>query len=256
MSRPVEHYSQLLDQIVRGFDLSHDFGRKKAYEAAIEYARENLVDEPFCDEFLAMAAKRLGFAAVSFDTIESRVKLARGAWLDVWLADDDDEIAITGTREGLQYLIDILTQLKNSSEPDEHVHLDRAILPMTDSSANLVLFREEESWFTGAAADAAGETYPQREIDALSIHAIQFIHYPPDDLPITVSKLYRVTRVEPDDPPSPTAKEFPEGAPGRYYRFSFTADRGERLTYTFHLDDPGVNYFTRREIVSLSLQVL
>jgi len=32
---------QLLDQIIQPFDLTHDFGRKGAYEAAIEYARQN-----------------------------------------------------------------------------------------------------------------------------------------------------------------------------------------------------------------------
>ena len=31
MSRPAERYSQLLDQILTPFDLSHDFGRKRAY---------------------------------------------------------------------------------------------------------------------------------------------------------------------------------------------------------------------------------
>ena len=39
MSKPAERYVQLLDQIIRPFDLTHDFGRKRAYEAAIEYAR-------------------------------------------------------------------------------------------------------------------------------------------------------------------------------------------------------------------------
>ena len=40
MSRAAERHAQILDQIIRPFDLSHEFGRKRAYEAAIEYARE------------------------------------------------------------------------------------------------------------------------------------------------------------------------------------------------------------------------
>ncbi|HVT43762.1 MAG TPA: hypothetical protein VMT00_05180 [Thermoanaerobaculia bacterium] len=254
MSRPVEQYVEVLNEILGPFDLSHDFGRKKAYEAAIEYARENLVDDPHCNEFLKAAAKRLGFAPVSFDTIESRVKLSKGAWLDIWISDEDEEVALTGTREGLQYLIDLLTQLKASTDRDEHIHLDREFLPLTENSANLVLFKEDETWFTGAATEPDLERYPQREIDPATIYAIQFIHYPPDDLPITAQRLYRVTSVEAADEQSPNTKEFLEGSRDRYYRFAFVADNSDRFSYAFHLDDPGVNYFTHREIMALVLQ--
>lgn len=253
MSNAIEKHTEILDRILGGFDLSHDFGRKRAYEAAIDYAREHLIDDPNCDEFLSAAATRLGFAPVSFDTIESRVKLPKGAWLDLWISDEDDEVALTGTREGIQYLIDLLTQLKNATDRDEHIHLDRAYMPLTETSANLVLFKEDESWFTGASAEGDADRYPRREIEPNSIYAIQFIHYPPEGLPLTVNRLYRVLRVEEDDEASPSVKEFPEGSPERYRRFTFVADNGEKFNYIFHLDDPGVNYFSHREIVSLAL---
>lgn len=253
MSNAIEKHSEILDQILGRFDLSHDFGRKRAYEAVIDHAREHLVDDPNCNDFLAAAAKRLGFAPVSFDTIESRVKLPKGAWLDLWISDEDDEVALTGTREGIQYLIDLLTQLKSSNDRDEHIHLDRSYLPLTETSANLVLFKEDETWFTGTAAEGEMDRYPQREIDPNSIYALQFIHFPPEGLPLTVNKLYRVLRIEEDDEASPSVKEFPEGSVDRYRRFTFVADNGEKFTYIFHLDDPGVNYFSHREIVSLAL---
>jgi hypothetical protein len=253
MSRPAERYAQLLDQIISPFDLSHDFGRKRAYEAAIEHARENLIDDPHCNEFLNAAAKRLGFAAVSFDTIESRVKVPKNAWLDVWISDEDDEIALTGTREGIQYLIDLLSQLRESADPEQHIHLDRGLSPMTENSANLVLFKEEETWFTGTGAEGAQE-FPQREIDPKQIYAIQFIHFPPDDLPISAHKLYRVLKVEEDDGYSATVKEFGEGTDDRYFRFTFMADNDDKFTYSFHLDDPAVNYFTHREILKLAMR--
>src|SRR5438046_8996577 len=79
MSRPAERYTQLLDQLIRPFDLTHDFGRKQAHEATVDYARQHLVDDPHCNDFLKAAAKRLGFAPVSFDTLESRVKLPKNA---------------------------------------------------------------------------------------------------------------------------------------------------------------------------------
>lgn len=253
MSRVAERYAQILDQIVSSFDLSHDFGRKKAHEAAVDYARENLANDPHCNEFLDAAAKRLGFATVSFDTIESRVKLPKNAWLDVWISDEDDEVALTGTREGIQYLIDLLTQLREVDDPEQHIHLDRGFLPMTENSANLVLFKEEETWFTGVGADP--QDYPQREIDPKTIYAIQFIHFPPDDLPISAHKLYRVMKVEEGDGTSATnIKEFTEGLESRYYRFTFIADNDDRFSYTFHLDDPAVNFFTHREILSLAMK--
>src|SRR3954452_20705402 len=149
MSRPAERFTQILDQIIHPFDLTHDFGRKQAHEAAVDYARQHLVDDPHCNDFLKAAAKRLGFAAVSFDTLESRVKLPKNAWLDFWISDEDEEVAFTGTREGIQYMIDLLTQLRDSGDPEQHIRLDQGVSPMTESSANLVLFKEEETWFTG-----------------------------------------------------------------------------------------------------------
>ena len=256
MSRPAERYAQLLDQIIRPFDLTHDFGRKRAYEAAIEYARQHLVEDPHCNEFLTTAATRLGFAAVTFDTLESRVKLPKDAWLDVWISDEDDEVALTGTREGIQYLIDLLSQLRDTTDSEQHIHLDRAVLPMTENSANLVLFKEEETWFTGAAAEGLQDEFHERDIDPKAIYAIQFIHYPPDDLPISAHRLYRVLKVEPDDGVSATVKEFGEGAETRYYRFTFVADNDEKFTYSFHLDDPAVNYFTHREILRLAMRAV
>lgn len=254
MSKPVERHAQLLDQIIRPFDLTHDFGRKRAYEAAIEYARQHLIEDPHCNDFLSAAASRLGFAPITFDTLESRVKLPKNAWLDVWISDEDDEVAFTGTREGIQYLIDLLSQLRDASDPEQHIHLDRAVLPMTENSANLVLFKEEETWFTGVSPDGVQEAFPEREIDPKSIYAIQFIHYPPEDLPISAHKLYRVLRVDPDDGYSSSIKEFADGAESRYYKFTFVADNEEKFTYTFHLDDPAVNFFTHREILKLAMR--
>ena len=63
MPKAHENYNAVIDEILERHDLSHDFGRKKAHEEAIEYARTNLVDDPGCDDFLQLAAKRLGFAA-------------------------------------------------------------------------------------------------------------------------------------------------------------------------------------------------
>ena len=254
MSKPAERYAQLLDQIIRPFDLTHDFGRKRAYEAAIEYARQHLIEDPHCNDFLNVAAKRLGFAAITFDTLESRVKLPKNAWLDVWISDDDDEVALTGTREGIQYLIDLLSQLRDASDPEQHIHLDRAVLPMTENTANLVLFKEEESWFTGVSTEGMQESFPERDIDPKAIYAIQFIHYPPEDLPISAHKLYRVLKVEPDDGYSSSIKEFADGAETRYFKFTFVADNEEKFTYTFHLDDPAVNFFTHREILKLAMR--
>src|ERR1043166_1934113 len=171
MSRPAERYTQILEQIIRPFDLTHDFGRKQAHEAAIDYARQNLVDDPRCNDFLKAAAKRLGCAPVSFDTLESRVKLPKNAWLDVWISDEDDEVALTGTQQGIQYFIDLLSQLRDATDPEQHIPLDRAVLPMTENSANLVLFKEEETWFTGVSTE--GMQYPERDIDPKKTYAIQ-----------------------------------------------------------------------------------
>ena len=97
-------------------------------------------------------------------------------------------------------MIDLLTQLRDSSDPEQHIHLDQGVLPMTENSANLVLFKEEETWFTGEGDEGDAGRYPKRDIDPKQIYAIQFIHYPPDDLPDQrAPELYRVLKVEPGD---------------------------------------------------------
>ncbi len=100
------------------------------------------------------------------------------------------------------------------------------------------------------------QEYPQRDIDPKSIYAIQFIHYPPEDLPISAHRLYRVLKVEADAGDTSNVKEFGEGTENRYYKFTFIADNDERFNYTFHLDDPAVNYFTHREILSLAMKAV
>lgn len=255
MTRPVEHFGRLLDELLGKHDLSHDFGRREAYEKTIDYARKNLADHPDREAFLRESAARLGFTPLSWEAL-SRRRLDKGAWIDVWISDDDDEVAVTGTRDGLQHLIDLLTRLRDSDDPEEHYHLDRGYLPMTDVSANLILFREEESWFTGEATGGELESFPSREIDPEEIHVIQFIHFPPEDLPITANRLYRVVKVERLEAPDETSKELPGGDTARYCRFTFQADGNQKFTYGFHLDDPGVNFFTHREIMTLALRSL
>lgn len=253
MTRPVEQFSHLLDELLGSDDLSHDFARREAYEKTIEYARKNLADHPEREAFLREAAARLGFAPLSWEAL-SRRKLGRDSWLDVWISDDDEEVALTGTKDGLQYLIDLLIRLRDSDDPEEHYHLDRGYLPMTEVSANLVVFKEDESWFTGEAASEDLEPFPHRDIEPESIHIIQFIHFPPEDFPITANRLYRVVEVEKAEPLDETAKELPGADPDRYYRFTFQADGSQKFTYVFHLDDPGVNFFTHREIMALALK--
>ena len=253
MSRPDKTLFRTLDEILARFDLSHDFGRREAYEASIDYARKNLIDHPQRDEFVAEAAQRLGFVAASFDAILARRRLTRGTWLDVWISDIDEEVAVTGTREGIQYLIDMLVRLRDSELSGEHFHLDRGAVPMTDVSANLILFKEEESWFTDEDVAGVIEPYPLREVEPQSIHALQLIHFPPEDHPLTVNKLYRVTSVRPGSESDEAIKELPGADASRYYIFRFMGDEGS-LEFTFHLDDPGVNFFTHREIMALALK--
>lgn len=254
MSRPDKTIFRALDDILAGFDVSHDFGRREAYEASIDYARKNLIDHPQRDEFVAQAAKRLGFVATSFDAILARRRLTRGTWLDVWISDIDEEVAVTGTREGIQYLIDLLVRLRDSDSSGEHFHLDRGAIPMTDVSANLILFKEDESWFTDEDTTGSFEPYPQREIDPANVHALQIIHFPPEDYPLSANRLYRVIDVGPGDPNDDRCKELPGGDPSRYFKFRFTGDEGEPTEFTFHLDDPGLNFFTHREIMGLALK--
>jgi hypothetical protein len=65
-----------------------------------------------------------------------------------------------------------------------------------------------------------------------------------------------VLKVEEENGESANVKEFGEGTESRYYRFQFIADNDERFSYTFHLDDPAVNYFTHREILSLAMKAV
>lgn len=253
MAPASETFTRVLDEILAPYDTSHDFGRREAYEAAIDYARKHLMSDPRRDEFVVAAADRLGFVPAPLDKIVSRRRLSRGTWLDVWISDIDEEVAITGTREGLQYLIDLLARLRDSEEQGEHFHLDRGSIPMTDVSANLVIFREEEEWFTEEGTPI--EPLPRRDIEPEEIHALQILHFPPEDIPIEPNRLYLVTAHAPGSRSDDGCKEIPgETDSARYVRFTVALEGGERYAHTFHLDDPGINFFTHREIMALALK--
>jgi hypothetical protein len=64
-----------------------------------------------------------------------------------------------------------------------------------------------------------------------------------------------VIKVEQDQGYSASVKEF-GGSENRYFRFTFVADNDEKFTYSFHLDDPAVNYFTHREILKLAMRAV
>ena len=52
----------------------------------------------------------------------------------------------------------------------------------------------------------------------------------------------------------PLRNMFQKADDDRYFRFTFVAENEEKFTYSFHLDDPAVNYFTHREILKLAMR--
>jgi hypothetical protein len=249
----MHEYEVLLNKILSSFNLEKPGEIDRAYESCVDYARQNLVNDPNCNAFLHLASQRLETIPVHLDIIGLTTPLPPNAHLDLYVS-DENEVVLSGDRVGLDYLADLLNKLTDA-DTSEHFHLDPGEAPLTRRSWPFVVYREEPGWFEEqdklAAAAAMG---PDRStLDPTQVAVVQFMDYPPPTLKLATQKLYKVVLPTVSNPGSKHVwdKHLEGGEESRYHAFLLVNDSGVTVHVRLHLDDPAVLYFQRSDLANL-----
>jgi len=249
----MHEYEKLLQNILASFNLEKPGEIDRAYEACVEYARTNLLNDPNCNAFLHLASQRLESMPVHLDTIGMTTPLPSEARLDLYVS-DENEVVLSGNRYGLDYLGSLLDRLKDA-EASEHFHLDPGDGPLTRRSWPFIVYREEGDWFEEqekmAAAAAMG---PDRsQLDPGQVVVVQFMDFPPPYLKLATQKLYKVAPPPPEGkaPRQIWDKHYEGGTDKRYHDFLLVNDDSVPVHVRLHMDDPGVLYFQRSDLANL-----
>ena len=225
-----DKFNQLLDRLLADVDLSDEMARKQAYNRCLEYARNELADDPDKNRFMMLASERLRQTRVHFRVVEGMVQMPEDARLHLVYTDDGGP-CLTGNPSGLRYLSDLAVVLSSAPSPHEHVHLYQGEPPMFGNSFGLTIYNEPDDWLDKHAIapddvnmddgpDAT--TDPPREIAVDSIAAIEFFESQPLPPPLLLSfdKLYRVITSRPYNGEDVWVKVNLENGPERIHIFS------------------------------------
>lgn len=246
-------YEQILQQILSKYDLTRQGEIDRAYESCVDYARTYLLNDPNCNAFLQMAARKLETVPYHLDTIVLKTTVPDEARLDLYVS-DENEIVLSGNDAGLDYLIELLQKLKDS-ETEDHFHLLPKETALTSRSWPMVVYHEETEWFEEQEREAEAE-----ETSALAslpkpqeISAIQFLDSPPKHLNLLPRKIYPARWDEKTKKPSTVTweKGSPDEEGGHWAFFKVRNEEGRWLHLRLNLNDPEVVFFSSRDLEGL-----
>ena len=262
-----QEYNRLLETLLVGIDMGDDVSRKMGYNSCLAHAQQELDTDPDVNQFIAMAAQRLGQVRVHLGIVKGIVPMPGEARLYLRYAPQNGP-TLTGNAAGLHYLSDLCAALadfpaSSGKGPEEHIHLYENEPPMFGQSFGLTIYHSSEEWFDRhpiapddaetVAADAAQSPRPPREITPDRVAAIEFFQQ--DDLPLPpplylrYDKLYQVLDQRPHHMGDGAwAKRVSEEEDGGMYVFSIRDDTQERFEIALHLDDPSIHYFTHDDL--------
>lgn len=233
-------------RFLAGYDLESDVGRFRAYRDAIAWAEQHLLEHPFCNLFLDRVGRAVGREPAYLDNLRLRVPLPGGARLD-FCFEEEWGFVVTGNEAGLGYLEALVRELRQAPCQLDHVHLASEEAPLGTRSYPLTVCKEPDDWFRRLEAGEEpepGDEPPPREVSAEEVFALQFVQFPPPELPLSAHRLYRVR----------SAEALPSTDSGsRRFRFVVVGDTRRPVTIDLHLDDPGVNFFNSKELMRVVL---
>ena len=209
-----QEYNRLIDHLLVGVDMDDDVSRKLGYNSCLAYAQQDLSADPDVNQFIALAAQRLGQVRVHLGVVKGMIPVPEAARLHLRYAPQGGP-TLTVNADGLRYLSDLCAALSDfpvpSDEgPEEHVHLYENEPPMFGQSYGLTIYHSSDDWFDrhavtpdDAEADEEDATsaFPPREITPDQVAAIEFFQN--DNLPLPpplylrYDKLYRVLEQRP-----------------------------------------------------------
>lgn len=262
-----QEYNRLLETLLVGVDMGDDVSRKMGYSSCLAYAQQELDADPDVNQFIAMAAQRLGQVRVHLGVVKGIVPMPEEARLHLRYAPQGGP-TLTGNRDGLRYLSDLCAALADAPLPDgegpeDHVHLYENEPPMFGQSYGLTIYHSSDDWFDrhaiapddaeADAEDAPSASPPLREITPDQVAAIEFFQDGNLPLPPTLylryDKLYRVLDQRPHHAEDGVwIKRFSEEEDGRMCVFSIRDDAQERFEIALHLDDTSIHYFTKSDL--------
>ena len=243
-------FSELIGDLVSGFDLSIEVGRKEAYSRCYEYARENLSQSAECNLFMAEAAEMFGQTRIHMDLVENMAAPSGAERFHVAF-DGNSECELTGNRSGLSYLSRVFRVLSETPMEGEHIHFNQGDPGMQGNTHGLTVFFEADEWFDRYAQDYERDEeqfIPEKKIDVRAVIALCVtVDFPPTFY-MSKDKIYRVVEYEEYDGREGIAAKRIRESISRMYAFTLVDDRGEDMKFVFDLDDWTVVFLTSGDL--------
>lgn len=250
MEKQSKEWDRVIEELSTGMDLSRPEGREAAYAECIQYAEKQMAGDLKCNLFLAHAAAKLGASQVMRDVVREMVPLSDQALLHLGY-DPVEGPVITGNREGLQYLSNLLKVLSQAPMLGEHAHLFWDEAPFYGETSGLAVYLEDDDWFVDSAFDYAnGEEDSvslRREISGDRVMAVQFLYPLSSSLRVSPSKIYVVQETVKQCGDEVWQKPIREDN-SRMWVFTIRDDQGRSLRVGLDLDDPEINFLGRDDL--------
>lgn len=244
---------QIIDDLLKSVDMSSEIDRRRAYIRCIEYADENIPFDEY-NLFLAKTADKLGQSRLMRDLLSLKVKSNGREKIHITF-EDVDGCQIIANPEGCLYLARAFRALSTSKLPGEHIHLLYGEHPLKGESYPAVLYMEDNAYFLpmeqGTAEEGTEWPVVKREIHPKDIAGMFISEYIPEQLMITVNKVYPVLRWEWLTPGKQAWKKEIREDSSRVVIFTFIRDDGQEQEVGLDLDDELVGFVTHEEVKKL-----
>ncbi|MDD4797521.1 MAG: hypothetical protein PHO66_07120 [Eubacteriales bacterium] len=247
-------YNEKLEELLAGCDMRSELDRRRTYIRCVQYAEE-MVDAPHLNDFLRVAAERLGqqrlFREVTNDLIQSDGKEKIHIRFE-----EAEGIQIIGNPSGLLYLSRIFKNLSLRDDPGEYVYFYYGEAPLGEGSLPLAVYRENDAYFEDIDDDdddyldddEVPSILAERSVDPAEVAGFFVIAQPPEEFGMQPMKVYPVEAWE----DLPLNKELIAQEIGREIDrmvvFTFRKGDGQEARIALDMADPGVGFITRADM--------
>lgn len=237
------NYRAIVERVIHGFRLPQD--KDAAFAACLDYARNDLV-YPENNEFLQLACERLGQPLTQLTVLDS---ISWDASSDVRVVvTEDDRVEIEADEHGLRKLARLFSTMADASE-EEITDLEPETELVGDSFPLAVVKVDKTKFILPSDAEVTAERFTS-PVRPEEVFAVQFLGPLPEDLAITVGKIYRVRGLAPN--PVTGEQDFePLPEPSEHHTFLLRDDAGVPVNVVLDLYDENVNFITREEVSEL-----
>lgn len=246
-------YKKEMESILSKHDLQQEEGRKAAYQECSRFAENAIADNKAFNDFMKRAAKKLDQVPVRKDLTKGGIRETGQEKLHLTYSQETGPV-LTGNKEGLNYLSQIVQQLSALETPGEHTHFYMGEHPLFGDSYPLTVYYEDEAWFWRYSKRTPEEKeykIPERSIDPVGIHAFLIMDPVPPTMPFSGNKVYLVQSVERYKDQAVWIKRIREELT-RVYVVTFINDQGQPFRYGIDLDDQSVVLLRREDCQQLN----